>query len=131
MKVGKRVPAKALILLTSAALVALIGSSTGWFGSKDPRAAFLDAVSTDLAKDPRVTVVRVDHTDGQLTVHVKPISKTYTLLVTKIEAKTFPGGHAGEEWSFEWKDPAGNVVSVGHGMGSVTQSIHIDVPGLP
>jgi len=109
----------------------LIGSWTGLLGHKNPRDAILDSVASDLAKDPRVTVVQVDRDGGQVIVNVKATNKTLTFALTKVEAKTLSDGQAGQEWVFEWKDQDGKVLALGHGSGSPSKSIHVDVPGVP
>jgi hypothetical protein len=120
-----------LLILACAALAGVYGTSAGWFGPHDPRSAFLDAVSVALAKDPRVSIVSVDRAKGEMVVAVLPIKQTFTLVITKVESKTLGNGQTVEEWSFEWRDPSGTVVEMGHVLGSVGKAVHVNVPGLP
>ncbi len=132
MKFGRRLPMKVMIVLVCAIalLVPVLGPALGLWGHKDPRARVLDAVAGDLAQDPRLAVLQVDHGTGQLLVMIKPTNQTLTFALTRVEAKTFPDGQAGEEWGYEWKDPAGRVVALGHDQSSPTKKIRIPVPGL-
>jgi hypothetical protein len=134
MKRVKRLPAKVWILIACAAVLAFSPVST-WLGglidTKDQRGTFLDAVADDMAKDPRLSVVRVNHESGQIVVFVKPTNQRLTLTVTRAETKTPADGQEVEVWTFDWKDEAGTVVSLGHARGSRSKSIHVSVPGLP
>ena len=131
MKSLKRWPRKVWLLLACAVVMAMSPVIGWWSGPKTERDVFLEAVATDLAKDSRLSVVRVDREAGQLTVNVKPVNRTLTLNVTKVESKTLPSGQVGQEWGYEWKDPAGKVIVAGRGMGQTDKSFHIQVPGLP
>src|SRR4051794_27851755 len=104
MKRGKRLPAKIWILIACAALFAfspVFTSLSGLIGTKDQQVSFLDAVADDMAKDPRLNVVRVDHDAGQVVVVVKPTNQRLTLTVTKAETKTLSDGQPGQAWSFD------------------------------
>jgi hypothetical protein len=128
MNAARRVPRKVWLLLAIAAAAWLYGASTGWFGPRDSRAAFLDAVQADLARDPRVAIVHVDHAAGRLVVTVKPIQQTFTLVVT---TKPAANGQPGEEWDYEWHDSSGNAIIRGRVAGTLPKSIPVKVPGLP
>jgi hypothetical protein len=133
MKRFNRVPRKVWLLLTIGALAALwsvIGSWSTLTGSGSPRDAFLDAVADGLSKEPRVSVLKVDHGAGQIIVNVKPTGQKLTLTVTKVEPMTLPDGQVGNKWTFDWKDETGKGVWLGHGTGRRDKTIHLAVPGL-
>lgn len=125
---------KAMFLLLCAAVLLVYALVASWktpLGPNGTPKEFLDSVASDLGKNPLVSVVRVDHDARQIIVNVKPRNKTLTFTVTKAEPKALPGGKVGEEWEFDWKDETGQVLAFGHGLGTRTQGIHVDVPGLP
>jgi hypothetical protein len=131
MSIFRRVPRKVWLLLACAIGMVVFGSSAGWFGPRDPRSAFLDAVNADMAKDPRLAVLDVDHAGGRLVVTVKPAQQTFTLVITKVEAKTMADG-PGASLAYEWQGPTGNVITLDHWSGVLGKSpVHIPVPGLP
>src|SRR6516162_3464220 len=105
MKQLKRLPAKFWILLACAAVIALSPLFTSWgglIGTNHPPGTFLDAVADNMSKDPRLTVVRVDHDAKQIVVFVKPTNQRLTLTVTKAETKTLADGQSEESWTFDW-----------------------------
>lgn len=127
----KRLPRKAWLLVAFvfvASLWPLLDSSIGLTGPRDPRSRFLDAVAANLAKDPRVTVLRVDHQAGDLVLHVKTTNRTWVMSVAEVEPTT--SGPMRMKWT--WKDEQGKVDSFGNFMGEPEpgKNISVSVPGL-
>ncbi len=127
----KRWPRKVWLLLACGLVMAMSPVVGWWTGPRTERDVFLEAVAADFAKDQRLTVVQVNREAGQIIVNVKPLNRALTLNVIKVETKTLPSGQVGQEWGYEWKDPAGNVLAYGRGMGQTGKTVHVEVPGLP
>jgi len=132
MKPGKRVPRKVWLLLAVAVAAGImsLSSGTGFFSSKSERDVFLDGVAADLAKQPRVTVVRVDREAGLLVVRVNTTGKTLFFVVTQVESKKLPDGRVLQQLEYAWKDESGKVLALGRSSGTQTGPVHVDVPGL-
>lgn len=117
---------KTRLLIFCALALAFTPMLAPWFGFHgDGPPGYLDAVAEGFRKNPRVTVVSVNHEAGQIVLLVPETKALLTFNATKVDV---PGPL--EKWKYTWKDKQGSVVALGDFHGQPEKIIHLDVPEL-
>jgi hypothetical protein len=99
-------------------------------GEEGAAATFLDSVAESLRHEPRVEVLHVDPSGGQILILNKVNNQKLTFALSRSATPPAPAATAPENWLFTWKDEAGKEVAKGRIYGSPSKSVYVMVPGL-